>query len=114
MERIHVREDLRKPLTEFDSSAFLTRICRTTSETRIGLIHLETNGMIGSHQAVVPQLLLVVSGSGVAESAGKELPIQVGDAVFWESGEWHQTRSALGMSALVIESESLNLSLLRK
>ncbi|WYP25170.1 hypothetical protein NSQ54_12625 [Alkalihalobacillus sp. FSL W8-0930] len=55
MERIHVCEELRKPLTEFDSSAFLTRICRTTSETRIGLIQLETNGIIGSHQAIVHQ-----------------------------------------------------------
>lgn len=114
MERIHLSEDIRKPLVEFDSSAFLTRICRTTSETRIGFIQLESNGIIGSHQAVVPQLLLVVSGSGIVESDGKELPIQVGDAVFWESGEWHQTHSSLGMSAIVIESESLNLSLLRK
>ncbi|MFK3937144.1 cupin domain-containing protein [Alkalihalobacillus sp. NPDC078783] len=114
MERIHLNDDFRHPIREFDSSAFLTRICRTTSETRVGFIHLETNGVIGSHQAVVPQLLLVVSGSGIVESAGQKLQVQVGDSFFWECGEWHQTRSPLGMSAIVIESKSLNLSLLRK
>ncbi|NUU64307.1 hypothetical protein [Paenibacillus agri] len=36
--------------------------------------------------------------------------IQAGDAVFWTQEEWHETRTKTGLTALVIESETLNPS----
>lgn len=30
-----------------------------------------------------------------------------GDAVFWEKDEWHETKTGIGLTAIVIESEEL-------
>ena len=48
-------------------------------------MHLEENGIIGFHQAVVPQILLIINGEGWVR--GKEATkffVKAGDAVFWE------------------------------
>ena len=55
-----------------------------------------------------PQLLAVVEGEGwIRGNDDGRTPIRVGDAVFWEAGEWHETGSEAGMVALVIESARL-------
>lgn len=36
--------------------------------------------------------------------------VHSGDAVYWEKGEWHETKTDKGLTAIVIESESLNPS----
>ena len=72
------------------------------------MFYLEENGVIGSHEASVPQILLVVSGEGSVQSSTTErVPIETGDAVFWEKGEEHETFSATGMTAIVIESPEI-------
>jgi hypothetical protein len=35
-------------------------------------------------------------------------PIADGDAVYWESGEEHETKTAVGLTALIIEGEGLD------
>jgi hypothetical protein len=35
-------------------------------------------------------------------------PIEVGEAVFWHEGEEHEMTSAAGLTALIIEGESLD------
>ena len=34
--------------------------------------------------------------------------VEAGDAVFWEIDEWHETKTDVGLTAIVIESEELN------
>ncbi|MCM2674935.1 cupin [Alkalicoccobacillus plakortidis] len=103
-----------KPIRQFESQALMSKICHTTSETRMSCVHLDTDGLIGFHEAKVPQLMLVVSGNATVSTADKTDEVGVGDAVFWKEGEHHQTTSTIGMTALIIESETLNPNLLRK
>ncbi|MBN6205743.1 hypothetical protein JYK21_04700 [Ralstonia pickettii] len=98
-------------VTQFNSEFIMSRVVETDGLTRIGCMHLEENGIIGYHQAIVPQLLLIVNGEGLVRSKEDEYSkVQAGDAVFWEKGEWHETKSEKGLIAIVIESEKLNPS----
>ena len=65
-------------------------------------MHLDTKGVIGCHQSVVvPQLLLILNGSGYIRSKKEEyFIIQLGDAVFGEKHEWYQTKSDTGLTAI--------------
>lgn len=99
-------------ITKFDSDFVMSRIARTTNATHIGFMYIEQNGIIGYHQATLPQLLLIVSGQGfVRGESEKYFKVQPGDAVFWAKGEWHETKTDSGITAVVIESEELNPSL---
>lgn len=40
----------------------MSRIVQTNKVTNIVCMHLDRNGVVGFHQAVVPQLLLIVNG----------------------------------------------------
>ncbi len=76
----------------------------------VGYIELEEGGVIGRHPAAAPQLLMVVDGSGYASGAdGTEQRITAGEAVYWELGEEHETRTDQGLVAVVVEAESLQL-----
>lgn len=71
-------------------------------------MRLGANGTAGYHQATVPQLFLVVLGQGWVTGPTRErVPIAAGQAAFWEKGEWHESGSNSGMTAIVIESEAL-------
>lgn len=100
-----------KSITSFNSNFMMSRIIQTDKTTHIGCMYLERNGVIGYHQAVVPQLLLVVSGEGYVRGEKEEsIKVQSGDAVFWQKDEWHETKTDVGLTAIVIESEALNPS----
>lgn len=97
-----------KEISKFDSNFIMSRIIQTDKPTSIGCIHLEENGVIGYHQAVTSQLLLVLNGEGSVRGETEEYCyVGGGDAVFWKKGEWHETKSENGMTAIVIESEEL-------
>ena len=51
-----------KRITAFDSNFILTRIAKTESATHTGVVFLESGEIIGFHEAVVPQILLVIEG----------------------------------------------------
>jgi mannose-6-phosphate isomerase-like protein (cupin superfamily) len=100
-----------KSIDHFDSNFIMSRILITDKPAHIGCMHLQSNGIIGFHRTVTPQLLLVVQGDGYVRCDSEEkVRIAVGDAVFWEKGEGHETRSESGLTAIVIESEELNPS----
>lgn len=66
-------------------------------------------GRLARHPATFPQILAVLEGSGVVSGAdGVEEPIVAGEAVFWHEGEEHETTSADGLTALIIEGEHLD------
>lgn len=103
--------DKGKRITKFNSNFVMSQIIHTDKVTKIAHMHLEVNGVVGYHQAVVPQLLLILNGEGYARGEEDEyFKVAAGDAVYWEKDEWHETKSEKGLSAIVIESEELDLS----
>ncbi|QED47941.1 cupin domain-containing protein [Cytobacillus dafuensis] len=100
-----------KYIDHYHSNFIMSRIVKTEKASQIGCMHLDANGIIGFHQAVVPQLLLVVNGEGwVRSDDGLKVKIKKGEAVFWEKGEGHETTTDTGLMAIVIESEELTPS----
>ena len=56
----------------------------------------------------MPQILAVLEGSGEVSGAdGVAEPIGPGEAVFWRQGEEHETMSAAGLTALILEGDGL-------
>ncbi|KOS62253.1 AraC family ligand binding domain-containing protein [Lysinibacillus agricola] len=98
-----------KNITQFESNFIMSRIINTEASASIGCMYLEENGVIGYHQAVVPQLLLILEGKGYVRNEQEQYyQVQPGDAVFWEKDEWHETKTDKGLTGIVIESEQLN------
>jgi hypothetical protein len=98
-----------KHITKFDSNFVMSRIILTDKPAHIGCMHLEADGIIGYHQAVVPQLFLVVSGEGFVRGENEAIySIKAGEAAFWVKDEFHETSTKTGLTAIVIESEELD------
>ncbi len=99
-----------RKIEAFDSVNFvMSKVMRLPAEARMSCAYLGKPGRIGYHQAVVPQLLLVMQGEGwVRGKTANRVPVTVGHAVYWEQDEWHKTSTDTGLMAIVIESESRN------
>ena len=102
--------DVGRSIDNFGSVNFiLSRIAQLTAQARVSCFHLGAKGKVGYHQAVTPQLFLVVQGEGwVRDKTSGRGPIKMGYAVFWDSGEWHESGTDAGMIAIVIESQVIN------
>jgi quercetin dioxygenase-like cupin family protein len=87
-------------------NASVTLLAR--GDAQVVRIELGAGGVLGMHPAAVPQLFVVIDGSGWvgAEGADEEL-VEAGSAVHWSAGESHETRSDRGLVALVVEAERL-------
>ena len=98
-----------KRVTHFDSNVIMARIVVAEKPAHIVCMYLESHGVIGLHRAAMPHLLLIVAGQGgVRGDTPDMLPVGVGDAIFWDAEEWHETTTDTGLTAIVIESEGLN------
>ncbi|MGM9985850.1 MAG: cupin domain-containing protein [Bacillaceae bacterium] len=85
-----------------------SKIIQTEEPTNVGFIHIEPNGIVGYHEAPIPQLFIVIQGEGwIRGKDNKKRIIQTGEAVFWQKGEGHESGSRFGMTALVIQSKTL-------
>ncbi|CAM4120407.1 cupin [Bacillus wiedmannii] len=101
-------EKVGKKISAFQSNFIMSKILNHKGNVHIGAMHLRENGIIGYHEAVVSQLLLIVDGEGYVCGADKEnVKVEAGQAVFWEKGEFHETITEKGLLAIVIESEEL-------
>lgn len=101
-----------KKITIFNSNFVMSRIIQTEKGSNIGCMHLDPGGVIGYHQAVAPQLLLIMVGEGYVRGEKDEyFKVRAGDAVFWTKDEWHETKTDGGLTAIVIESEELDPSI---
>jgi quercetin dioxygenase-like cupin family protein len=103
--------DPSRPITHFDSSgATIGGVARCSGSTRISILRLEAGGVIGLHEARAAQLFVVVEGEGKVRSGdGEPQPIASGQAAFWEPGELHETTTAAGLTAIVVEADSVEL-----
>jgi quercetin dioxygenase-like cupin family protein len=86
------------------------RVRRLAGQAHAVVIELGPGGVVGRHPAASAQLFVVVTGSGWASGAdGERVSIEAGEAVAWEPGEEHESGSDGGMTALVVESDSLDV-----
>ncbi|WP_404453644.1 cupin [Virgibacillus necropolis] len=108
MEIYNFDKDMGK-ISEYNSDFVMSHIIKTNSPSLVGSMYLDGDRVIGYHQAVAHQLLLVMDGEGyVRNDFGFYRKFQAGNAVFWEKGEFLETKSKNGLLAVVIESEELN------
>jgi quercetin dioxygenase-like cupin family protein len=81
---------------------------RLAPDAHVVVILVGPGGVVGRHPAGLMQLFAVIDGSGwVSGSDGVREQIQAGEAVVWQPGEEHESGSDNGMTALVVEAESL-------
>lgn len=106
-------EKVGKQITAFQSNFIMSKIVNHQGNIHIGAMHLKENGIVGYHEAVVSQLLLIVDGEGYVCGADKEkVKVKAGQAVFWEKGEFHETSTEHGLMAIVMEAEDLERAIL--
>ncbi|PFL61182.1 cupin [Bacillus cereus] len=106
-------EKVGKKISAFQSNFIMSKILNHQGNVHIGAMHLRENGIIGYHEAVASQLLLIVDGEGYVCGADKEkVKVKAGQAVFWEKGEFHETSTEKGLMGIVMEAEELEQSIL--
>lgn len=111
MKIIRLEELEGKSLTQYDSKMVMRKILMTEQPVHVGIVDLEISGVIGFHEATVPQVLVVIEGEGIVRTGMDDGErVEAGEAVFWQKGEWHETATKYGMRGIIIESEGLNLS----
>lgn len=112
MELYRFDKECGKKISHFNSDFIMSRIIQLNGTAHIGCMYLEADGVVGYHQAVTPQVLLIIAGEGKVRGENNEyIKVQAGDAVFWQNGEWHETITSHGLTAMVIESEDISPSL---
>jgi quercetin dioxygenase-like cupin family protein len=107
---LHLDRHIGKSIEQYRSvNVSFSRVIPTTTQAHIGCIHFSHGGIVGLHQAITQQLFLVVAGSGwVRGESDERTPVSAGQAAFWEKGEWHESGSESGMTAIVIEGDDIN------
>ena len=90
-----------RDIEHFGSHGFAhTRVARGDS-FQVSLADLD--GAIGGHDAASRQVLVVVSGRVVCSTREESVELGVGEAVEWQEGEWHETRSLEKSRVLLVE-----------
>lgn len=112
MERFSFGPDMafvpREELLDGVTVALLSRSISERAPFQAAVFRVAPGGRIARHPATYPQILAVLDGSGeVSGSSGADEPIQAGEAVFWRAGEEHETKTAAGLTALIIEGDGL-------
>ena len=73
------------------------------------MCYLNPGGVIEYHQAPGQQLYVVVMGEGwVRGEANERTPIHANRVAFWQKGEWHESGTETGMTAIIIEGENID------
>ena len=112
MERLRFDSDVafapREELLDRVTVAPLSGSIFQGSPFQAAVFRVAPGGRIVRHPASYPQILAVLEGSGeVSGPAGVDEPIEAGQAVFWQAGEEHETKTATGLTALIIEGDGL-------
>ena len=94
-----------KSMDRYNSSGFMiSRVVHLFDEAVVNCAYLISGGVIGDHQATLPQLFLVVQGEGwVGGETSDKTSIKAGQAAYWEKEEWHKSGTETGMTVIIIE-----------
>jgi quercetin dioxygenase-like cupin family protein len=96
-----------RAIERFGSSG--ARVRQVAGDAHVVVIEIEAGGVVGRHPAASAQLFIVIGGSGwVSGADGLRIQVAAGEAVLWEPGEEHESGSGEGMTALVVESETID------
>lgn len=112
MRTIDFTRDAASPIERYASVRAASLLIGTgTGAARVHVVHFEAGGAIGEHEAGADQLFLVVAGAGWAAGAGGErVPLRAGQGAVFARGERHSKGSATGMTAILIQLDSLALA----
>ena len=106
-----VRFDPARPITQFGSrEASVAGVARAGGRTQVVCIKLGPGGVLGEHEAEGPQLFLVVDGEGWARAGDERVSIAAGEGVFWDDRELNETGTREGLTAIVVEADSMELT----
>ena len=113
MERFSFGDDVafvpRGDLLDGVTMAPLTQPSEEGALVKAAIFRFAPGGRIRRHPATDPQIFAVLEGSGEVSGAnGVDEPIGPGEAVFLHEGEDHEMKSEAGLTALIIEGESLD------
>ena len=99
----------RGDLLDHVSMAPLTQPFEEGALVGAAIFRFEPGGRIRRHPGTHTQIIAVLEGSGEVSGAnGVDEPIGAGEAVFLHEGEDHEMKSEAGLTALIIEGESLD------
>ncbi|WP_339280080.1 cupin domain-containing protein [Lysinibacillus sp. FSL P2-0066] len=112
MQIIQFTQDLANPIHQYKSvDTFYRKITKTEMPTTIGFIYIEPGGVVGMHDAPVPQLFIVINGEGwISGVDAEKITLKTGQGVLWQQGQAHESGSITGLTALVIQAEQINLT----
>ena len=97
---MNVRRLESREIEHFGSHGFThTRVARGD----VQVSHVRLDGAIGGHDAASQQLLLVTSGRVEVATRDERAELGVGEAVEWQEGEWHETRSLEPSTLVIVE-----------
>ena len=89
-----------REIEHFGSQGFAhSRVAR--GEVQVSLARLD--GVIGGHEAASRQRLVVLAGQVTCSTKNESMHLGVGEAVEWQEGEWHETRSHEPSVLLLVE-----------
>ena len=71
------------------------------------IFRFEPGGRIRRHPGTHPQIIAVLEIRRSERGNGVDEPIGAGEAVFLHQGEDHEMKSEAGLTALILEGESL-------
>lgn len=99
--------------TKLGANSMMAGIIMTDQPAYIGFKSLKAREKLGYRRAFIPHILFIVSGEGEVWGENKTFRrARTGNAVLWEKGEWNETVTHIGLSAILIASEGLNSSFL--
>lgn len=113
MERFSFSSDVafvpRGELLDRVTVAPLTRSIVEGSPIQAAIFRFEPGGRLRRHRGTDPQIFAILEGTGEVSGADAVVePIAAGEALFLHEGEEHEMKSAAGLTALIIEGESLD------
>ncbi|MGG0667272.1 hypothetical protein [Sporosarcina koreensis] len=110
MRVVRLDEITGKNITQYGSDFIMRKIIMTNQPSHVGIMELKVNGLVGYHEATIPQALIILEGEGWIRTGEEEkMKVTAGDVVLWENGEGHETTTETGLKAIVIESEGLDI-----
>jgi quercetin dioxygenase-like cupin family protein len=94
-----------KNVDSYNSSGLIiSNVVQLFEEAVVNCAYLIPGGVIGYHQATLPQLFLVIQGKGwVRSETSDKTSIKAGQAAYWERAEWHESGTETGMTVIIIE-----------
>ena len=90
----------------------VTSITKGPRSQQTAALHLEPNGILGSHKAIGDKLLIITSGTADVTTKSRtsktSYTLSPGDAILWRTGEVHGIQAGRdGLLGIILEGDNL-------